>query len=162
MECATIGTRVWIRRAGERVGEDELGNVYYRSRRIDPALGRERRWVIYNGEADASRIAAAWHGWMHHRTNTPPTQEDYRPREWQLPHKANMTGTAYRLPPGGSIATAEPQAAARANTGLDAGAITRSGNVTGGRWAPFFVTAWESLHARTVHGARTGHSDHSR
>ncbi|MGL4496166.1 MAG: NADH:ubiquinone oxidoreductase subunit NDUFA12 [Beijerinckiaceae bacterium] len=109
---ATIGTRLWIRRAGERVGEDEQGNVYYRSRRIDPALGRERRWVIYNGEAEASRIPSGWHGWMHHRTDTPPTKEDYKPRDWQLPHKENMTGTAYAYRPAGSIASPEPRPAA--------------------------------------------------
>ena len=33
-----------------------------------------RRWVLYNGEAEASRIPPAWHGWMHHRTDVPPTR----------------------------------------------------------------------------------------
>ena len=45
---------------GERVGEDEFGNRYYRTKggKIDPALGFERRWVIYNGYAEASKIGA--------------------------------------------------------------------------------------------------------
>lgn len=46
----TIGTQVFTWRRGERVGEDSQGNVFYRTR--DDA----KRWVIYNGEAEASRV----------------------------------------------------------------------------------------------------------
>ena len=48
---ATLGTLFYTRRTGELVGHDEFGNAYYRTkgRKIDPALGFERRWVIYNG-----------------------------------------------------------------------------------------------------------------
>src|SRR5205085_12505567 len=47
----TFGTQVWTSLYGEVVGEDEFGNRYYRTKggKIDPALGFERRWVIYNG-----------------------------------------------------------------------------------------------------------------
>ena len=43
---------------GELVGQDEQGNTYYRTkgRKIDPTLGFERRWVIYNGYAEATRV----------------------------------------------------------------------------------------------------------
>ena len=49
---------------GEVVGEDEFGNRYYRTKggKIDPSLGFERRWVIYNGVAEASTIPPSWHG----------------------------------------------------------------------------------------------------
>lgn len=94
----TWGTRFTTWRLGEKVGEDEQGNVYYRSKK-----GRERRWVIYNGEAEASRIPAAWHGWMHHTVDTPPTEVDYQPRPWELPHEPNLTGTPDAYRPGGSI-----------------------------------------------------------
>ena len=45
----TFGTQLWTWLYGEAVGEDEFGNRYYRTRggKIDPALGFERRWVIY-------------------------------------------------------------------------------------------------------------------
>ena len=48
---ATLSTSLWTLLYGERVGEDEFGNVYYRTRggKIDPALGFERRSVIYKG-----------------------------------------------------------------------------------------------------------------
>src|SRR5947209_256084 len=74
---ATLGTLLWTWRKGELVGEDEFGNRYYRTRggRIDPALHFERRWVIYNGYAEASMIPPAWHGWMHHIVDVPPTKQ---------------------------------------------------------------------------------------
>ena len=105
----TIGTRFHTWRHGERVGEDEFGNVYYRTKGgvKDKALGFQRRWVIYKGEADASKITPDWHGWMHHRVNVPPTVETYRRRDWQKPHKPNMTGTAAAYRPKGSLASAE-------------------------------------------------------
>lgn len=93
----TFGTRVWTWRAGEFVGTDEAGNTYYRQR------NGNRRWVIYNGYAEASRIPPAWHGWMHHRTDVPPTEESYKPYEWEKPHEPNLTGTPAAYRPRGSI-----------------------------------------------------------
>ena len=84
-----------------KVGTDMQGNVYYRA---SPRKGykRERRWVIYNGVAEASKVPPEWHGWLHHQTDVVPAQagESHR-RAWQKPHQQNMTGTtqAYR-PPG--------------------------------------------------------------
>jgi len=73
---ATFGTLVWTWLYGEFVGEDEFGNRYHRTRggKIDPTLGYERRWVIYNGTAEASIVPPSWHGWLHHTVDTPPTQ----------------------------------------------------------------------------------------
>ena len=103
----TFGTQVWTWLYGEAVGEDEFGNRYYRTKggKIDPVLLFERRWVIYNGYAEASTIPPSWHGWMHHTVDTPPTLESYKPRPWQKPHRANMTGTPAALrPPGSTLA----------------------------------------------------------
>lgn len=103
----TFGTHLWTSRNGELVGEDEFGNRYYREKggRISPALGFDRRWVIYNGEAEASRIPPAWHAWMHRIVDVPPTEEKLEPRSWWKPHKPNLTGLpgAYR-PPGSTLA----------------------------------------------------------
>ena len=96
----TIGTRFFTWRQGEKVGEDADGNVYYRS-------VEDRRWVIYNGAAEASRIPAGWHGWMHHRTDVLPHEDGYESREWEMGHKANMTGTSAAYRPKGSIASQE-------------------------------------------------------
>ncbi|MEO1198441.1 MAG: NADH:ubiquinone oxidoreductase subunit NDUFA12 [Pseudomonadota bacterium] len=102
----TLGTRLMTARKGERVGEDDLGNVYYRER------NGERRWVVYSGVADASCVPPEWHGWLHYIVDTPPSEEDYTPRDWQKPHKPNMTGTPGAYRPRGSTLSAEtrPQA----------------------------------------------------
>ena len=42
-----------------------------------PSLSGRNRWVIYNEkhnhEYDGSMIPAEWFGWMHYKTDTPPT-----------------------------------------------------------------------------------------
>ena len=106
----TMGTRFFTWRKGEKVGEDNQGNVYYRS-------ADDRRWVIYNGAAEASRIPPGWHGWIHHRTNEVP-DKSYEPREWQQAHKANPTGTAEAYRPDGSLY--KPQASAEATRSYQA------------------------------------------
>ena len=116
----TIGTSFATWRHGEAVGTDEGGNRYFRTRngRVNPALGFDRRWVIYAGEADASKIPPAWYRWMHHQTDVPPVNDGYRPREWEKPHQPNMTGTAAAHHPHGSILRPDPERAISA--GYDA------------------------------------------
>ena len=83
------------------VGEDNAGNKYFSAK---PRKGykRERRWVIYDGVPEATKIPPEWHGWMHHQTDVIPANDEksFR-RSWQTPHQVNLTGTseAYR-PPG--------------------------------------------------------------
>jgi NADH:ubiquinone oxidoreductase subunit len=104
----TFGTQLWTYRFGELVGEDAQGNRYYRTAggKIDPTLNVERRWVIYNGLAEASRIPPGWHGWLHHVEDIPPTEDGYKPREWEKPHVPNLTGTPYAYrPPGSTLAS---------------------------------------------------------
>lgn len=98
---ATVGTRFFTWRKGVFVGEDEFGNRYFRERTGN------KRWVLYNGEAEASRIPPSWHGWMHHRTDVPPTEDDYKPHPWEKPHLPNLTGTAAAYRPPGSILSGE-------------------------------------------------------
>lgn len=100
----TLGTRFYTWRKGERVGQDEMGNIYYRAKSALPDSIPERRWVIYAGYSEASQVPPGWHGWMHHRVDTPPSQENYEPREWQMPHQENLTGSAGAYHPPGSIA----------------------------------------------------------
>lgn len=93
----TMGTQLYTRRHGQRVGEDEQGNVYYQ------AEGGKRRWVIYNGESEASRISPDWHGWMHHTFDQPPTVAPLRVKPWEKPHAPNLTGTAAAYAPPGAV-----------------------------------------------------------
>lgn len=92
---STIGTRLYTSRNGEKVGEDESGNVYYRN------ADDSRRWVMFAGQSEASAVTADWHGWLHHTFAEPPTEVPLRRWAWEKDHLPNMTGTdlAYR-PPG--------------------------------------------------------------
>mgnify|MGYP001766118839 CR=1 FL=1 len=113
----TFGTWFHTRLNGEFVGEDEAGNRYYRTKggKKDPYLGYERRWVIFKGDADGSAVPPGWHGWMHQRTDVPPTEDGYKPFAWEKPHRPNPTGTAAAHRPAGSILGE----AKRAGTGGD-------------------------------------------
>lgn len=93
---STWGTRFYTWRKGTKVGEDQFGNVYYEG-------DGGRRWVQYNGLAEATKIPPGWHGWMHFRTDIPPTREKYEMRDWELPHRENLTGTAGAYFPKGSL-----------------------------------------------------------
>ena len=97
---STWNTRFHIWRTSKKVGEDELGNVYYEHR-------DGRRYVQYADYAEASAILPGWHGWMHYRVDTPPSREIYESKEWQKPHQANPTGTAGAYFPKGSMQNPE-------------------------------------------------------
>ena len=61
-----MSLRTWIYTLvnGALVGRDEFGNRYFRGRGRK-LNGRERRWVIYKGEIDASKIPNEWYSWIH-------------------------------------------------------------------------------------------------
>jgi len=98
----TIATRLYTWLRGEAVGSDAFGNRYFRDKtgatRCDGR--REKRWVLYNGEAEATKVPPEWHAWLHHIVKEPPDPAMTR-RPWQKEHVPNLTGTAlaYR-PPG--------------------------------------------------------------
>jgi len=98
---ATIGTALFSRRHGVKVGSDEFGNVYYESKK--PIAGVKRRWVIYNGSNDASRVAPEWHGWLHGTIDGPPDEALPPPRPWQKPPAPNLTGTPEAYRPAGAL-----------------------------------------------------------
>jgi len=98
----TFGTQFHTWRKGVRVGEDELGNIYYQT------TDGKRRWVIYNGEMEASRVSPDWHGWLHHTWNETPTDKPLIRRAWQKPHEVNHTGTALAYAPAGSLRHVRP------------------------------------------------------
>ncbi|MCL2469510.1 MAG: NADH-ubiquinone oxidoreductase subunit NDUFA12 family protein [Alphaproteobacteria bacterium] len=85
-----IGTRLHIALFGVFVGEDAMGNRYYRS------LGQpERRWVLYRGEAEASLVSPLWFGWLHHQCDQPLPEDEEVRYPWQKAPEPNLTGTPY-------------------------------------------------------------------
>jgi len=83
--------------ASRLVGTDEFGNRYYESQRLR-RYGRVRRWVIYKGADEASKVPPEWHAWLHHTVAAPLTEKAALARPWQAEHRPNPTGTeaAYR------------------------------------------------------------------
>lgn len=106
---ATFTTSLFTRRHGRGVGSDELGNLYYESKK--PVAGRNRRWVIYKGANDASRVPPAWFGWLHHQTDVVPTDLPAQ-RAWVKPAVPNLTGTGEAYRPQGALEKGGNRAAA--------------------------------------------------
>jgi len=95
----TITTRLHTFFHGALVGEDEFGNRYYTEKKS--SKNKRKRWVLYRGSAEPSKVPAEWHGWLHYTQDTPPTQRNIKHYKWEKQHLPNLTGTknAY-VPPG--------------------------------------------------------------
>lgn len=106
---ASWGT--WFGLIGKtRVGEDALGNVYWQGGK--DTNGNPRRWVIYAGANDASRIAPEWFSWLHHQVDDVPARALPAPRPWQKPPEPNLTGTPLAYRPAGALEKGGRRAAA--------------------------------------------------
>lgn len=99
---ATVGTLIDSWRHGEQVGTDAQGNRYFRARKKG-SDGRERRWVIYNGANDASRVPPEWHGWLHGSFDSVPESNLPPARIWEADYTPNATGTAAAYRPQGAL-----------------------------------------------------------
>ncbi len=125
---ATLGALFDIGRRGALVGNDEQGNRYYEERQAS-LEGRKRRYVIYSGLAEASRVSADWHGWMHHTVAEPPTVAPLKRQKWEKPHQPNLTGTVRAYRPKGSLARGGVRAASKPQASMKArqSAMRRAG-----------------------------------
>lgn len=101
---ATVGARWQIGRGSAFVGEDVFGNRYFETagKRYQND-GRNRRFVIYNGYSDASKVPPDWHGWLHHTFDEPPTRAPLPTRPWEKPYQPNLTGTEWAWRGPGSL-----------------------------------------------------------
>lgn len=107
---ATLSTRIYGLRGKTRMGEDHLGNVYYEGGK--DTNGNPRRWVIYEGSNDASRVPPAWFSWLHHQVDDVPERALPPVRAWQKPAVPNLTGTALAYRPAGALEKGGRRAAA--------------------------------------------------
>jgi NADH:ubiquinone oxidoreductase subunit len=108
---ATIGTSLYTSRKGEHVGTDLQGNKYYRSKVAGGE--RERRWVIYDGSNDASRVPPEWHGWLHGQYDELPESHLPPARIWETDYTPNATGTPQAYRPMGALERGGHRARAR-------------------------------------------------
>jgi len=82
---------------GEFVGQDELGNQYFRKMEWDPDLGieKEQRWMksprgynhVYN--YDPNRTPVEWTGWLRGSRPDPPTEQEIQ-RNASYRHQVNL------------------------------------------------------------------------
>ena len=98
---ASWGTWFYGLRGMTKVGEDLYGNTYFQGR-VDTA-GEPRRWVIYAGSNDASRVTPEWFSWLHKQIDDVPDRALPPERRWQKPGIANQTGTPLAHRPQGAL-----------------------------------------------------------
>ena len=84
----TIGTKLYTIFFGKLVGKDDFGNQYYENKK------KNKRWVIYNDEIDASKISNEWYSWIHFTKNKIENVHELEKFDWQKPHQSNQTGTS--------------------------------------------------------------------
>ncbi len=82
----TLGTRIFTILFGQTVGQDQFGNKYYQSK-------SGKRWVIYKGEVEASKIPNEWYSWMHSTKNKIEDLHELKKYKWQKEHLPNQTGS---------------------------------------------------------------------
>lgn len=99
----SVGTQIFTWRKGKFVGEDDQGNKYYRNK------DDSKRWVIFNGMIEASRVPADWHGWLHHTFDNNPAENPLVQKSWGKPHQENLTSSDEAYHPPGSIFAKKPQ-----------------------------------------------------
>jgi NADH:ubiquinone oxidoreductase subunit len=83
----TVGTFLFTTFFGSLVGKDEFGNKYYKNK------NDSKRWVIYNGEVESSRIPPEWHLWIHKTSNSTPDKINFVNHSWIKNHHENYTGS---------------------------------------------------------------------
>ena len=87
-----LGTKVYTWLFGNFVGSDEFENKYYCNSK-DFKSESAKRWVMFNGEIEASRIPPHWNAWLQKTINVPPINYSHK-YKWQKKHQPNMTGTS--------------------------------------------------------------------
>lgn len=95
---ASIGTLLHTYFKGVKVGEDNQGNKYYVSK------NGNKRWVIFNGEIEATRIQPEWHAWLHKIIDETPLERPRTIKSWEKEHLPNQTGTINAYMPSGALA----------------------------------------------------------
>lgn len=94
---ATWGTLIntWLR--GVPVGTDSFGNRYFQTK------NGQRRWALYNGTVEGSRVPSEWQGWLRFTLDAAPLA-DMKKKSWEKDYLPNQSGTEGAYHPAGSLA----------------------------------------------------------
>lgn len=82
--------KLWIKLFYNKIGEDQFGNLYYSSNQKN-YLGANKRYVLYKGLDESSKVPPMWHAWLHYLSDYVPS--DINLYNWQKPYHPNLTGT---------------------------------------------------------------------
>jgi len=93
----TLSTFFYTLLNGNFAGKDEFGNKYYSN-------SKGKRWVIFSGEIDSSKITSEWYSWTHYLTNKIPTN-NLNKYKWQKINDGNLTGTSKAHKPDGLLSS---------------------------------------------------------
>jgi NADH:ubiquinone oxidoreductase subunit len=92
---ATTGTALFSWLNGSKAGEDAAGNVYFE--------GKGRRWVMYAGANDVSRVPPEWYSWLTRQIDEVPDKAMGPAPKFLKPALPNLTGTAAAYRPSGAL-----------------------------------------------------------
>jgi len=92
---ATTGTALFSWKNGSKVGEDAHGNRYFE--------GKGRRWVMYAGSNDVSRVPPEWYSWLTRQIDGLPDDVLPPPPAFLKAATPNLTGTAAAYRPTGAM-----------------------------------------------------------
>ena len=84
-------TKLKISLSCNKVGIDSFCNKYYESKKGK----KKKRFVIYNGIAESSRVPAQWHSWLHYASDEIGYENSNVKSAWQKTHLPNLTGTKF-------------------------------------------------------------------
>ena len=102
----TWGTKLFTWMRGDEVGRDDAGNIYYQSKKKP-----SRRWVIYSGANDGSRVPPEWQAWLKGTIEELPSQALPPVRSWQKKAEPNLTGTMAAFRPDGALGSGKARPA---------------------------------------------------
>lgn len=89
---------LWVKFFCKQVGVDQFGNKYFVGNSKN-YLGRNKRYVLYNGIDDGSKVPSGWHAWLHYLSDELPSEKKQEVYEWQINHIQNLTGTKMAYDP---------------------------------------------------------------
>jgi NADH:ubiquinone oxidoreductase subunit len=104
-EGASTGTALYSWRKGREVARDGLGNGYFESK-------DGRRWVIYAGPNDVSRVPPEYYAWLTRQIDDVPDRALSSAPKFLKPATPNLTGTAAAYRPSGALERGGRRAAA--------------------------------------------------
>ena len=81
---------IYLQFFGNKVGEDEYGNQFFELNRKD-YLGRKKRYCLYKGIPEASKISPEWHPFMHYQIDAKNVRTTFKQYKWQKPYVPDTT-----------------------------------------------------------------------